>query len=128
MSRHSIRSEVCAWEIEYAERLNKRIAPIVIENVEPGQVHGGLAKLNWIYFTEHVEFDQSFGTLVAALAADIAWIREHSRIGELARQWERRRRKDQLIRGAELRDAEQWAAYRPDNAPELSNENESFPC
>lgn len=47
-------------------------------------------------------------------------IREHTRIGELARRWERGgERKEVLLRGAELREAESWSAYRPNGVPGL---------
>ena len=117
LSPHSAKSEVCAWEVEYAESLNKRIAPIVIQDVD-GEVPGRLAKLNYLFFTQRDDFDHSFAKLIAALDADIGWIREHTRIGELARRWLKSgRRKDQLVRGIELHDAANWKKFRPASAP-----------
>jgi hypothetical protein len=55
LSPASATSEVCAWEVELAEKLNKRIAPVVIYEVD-GRVPGGLAKLNYIFFTARDDF------------------------------------------------------------------------
>ena len=88
LSPHSATSEVCRWEVELAESLNKRIAPIVIKDVKPEDVPEALSKLNYIFFTNRREFDASIGNLIAALNTDIDWIREHTRLGELARRWD----------------------------------------
>lgn len=125
LSPASAASEVCAWEVQVAESLNKRIVPVVIQEVE-GDVPGGLEKLDYTFFTDDCEFGQSIDRLVTALQTDIPWIREHTRIGELARRWERTKAKDQLFRGTELAFAEQWAKYRPSVAPELTENMLAF--
>ena len=120
LSPDSAASDVCAWEVEVAERLNKRIAPIVIRDVD-GQVPGGLSKLNYIFFTERDDFQKALSNLVTAVNTDINWIREHTRIGELTRRWVvNGERKDHLLRGKDIDDAEKWSSYRPSNAPELT--------
>jgi formylglycine-generating enzyme required for sulfatase activity len=120
LSPESAASKVCAWEIEHARRLNKRIAPVVIREVD-GQVPEGLSHLNYIFSTERDDFDKAVALLVAALRVDIAWIREHTRVGELALRWLASGKPvDQLLRGRDLDLAEQWAKLRPSNAPELT--------
>jgi len=37
-SPNSVASDVCAWEVEYATSLNKRIAPIVIVEVDNAKI------------------------------------------------------------------------------------------
>jgi hypothetical protein len=72
-----------------------------------GKFRGGLAKLNYLFFTEDTDFDQALGNLLTALDTDIGWIREHTRLGELSRRWELSGKpEDQLLRGAELDAAE----------------------
>ncbi|MEM9046656.1 MAG: toll/interleukin-1 receptor domain-containing protein, partial [Pseudomonadota bacterium] len=51
LSPHSAVSEVCAWEVEYAVSLSKRIAPIVIDEVEGNDIPPLLARLNFIFCT-----------------------------------------------------------------------------
>src|SRR5262249_48394956 len=65
------------------------------------------------------DFDEAVGELVRALETDIAWIREHTRLGALAERWETRKRPgDLLLRGAELNAAETWLTTRPETAPD----------
>jgi formylglycine-generating enzyme required for sulfatase activity len=118
LSPNSVASEVCAWEVATAERLNKRIAPLVIERVDSPSVPDGLSKLNYIFATGHDDFGRAIGDLASAIGTDINWIREHTRIGELTQRWlGRGEPKDALLRGRELEDAEKWASYQPSNAP-----------
>ena len=81
LSPESAASEVCAWEVSQAEALNKRIAPVVVRDVASA-VPGGLAKLNYIFFTEAHDFDRALDKLMLALNTNIAWVREHTRLGE----------------------------------------------
>ena len=92
LSPHSSASEVCAWEVEYAEGLNKRIAPIVIRDVPPAKIPKALTKYNYIFFTKKDDFNKTLANLVKALNTDIDWIREHTRLGELARKWDAQRK------------------------------------
>jgi len=126
LSPNSATSQVCAWEVELAEKLSKRIIPVVAQTVD-GPVPGGLSKLNYIFFSDPALFNASLGLLLQALRTDIVWIREHSRIGELSRRWETiGKRKDLLLRGAELQDTEKWARLRPADAPPLTAGTAAF--
>ncbi len=49
LSPQSAESEVCAWEVEHAATLNKRIAPIVIEETDSKYIPPMLARLNFIF-------------------------------------------------------------------------------
>ncbi len=127
LSPNSAASEVCAWEVETAERLNKRIAPFVIEPVNGKAVPEGLAKLNYILATDPHAFDGAVATLIMAIGTDIAWIREHTRIGQITYRWlARGEPKDELLRGRHLEDAEKWASYHPRDAPLLTAEMGRF--
>ena len=118
LSPHSAKSDVCRWEIDYAESLNKRIAPIVIRDVKPELIPEPLTKYNYIFFNGRGDFDKAVPVLIAALNTDIEWIREHTRLGEIARRWEDQRKLGaQPLRGRELEAAEQWLAVQPRNAP-----------
>jgi tetratricopeptide (TPR) repeat protein len=119
LSPHSAKSEICSWEVEHALSLNKRIAPIVIKDVDGADIPGPLSKLNYIFFTNRKEFDASISNLITALNTDIDWIREHTRLGELARRWDGQGRpKSQKLRGGDLSTAENWLALQPANAPQ----------
>src|SRR5437868_1378831 len=74
-------------EVEFAASLNKRFAPIVFRRVEDLSVPEALARLNFIFFDDPVQFDKSAGQLAEALNTDISWIRQHTEFGEQARRW-----------------------------------------
>lgn len=121
MSPQSIASEVCAWEVEYATSLNKRIAPIVIEDVEGTQIPPLLARLNFIFCTERDPFENAVDTLASALNTDVDWVREHTRLAGLARRWDDAgRARRLLLRGQDIADAEAWRDSRPKDAPEIT--------
>ena len=126
LSPHSAASEVCKWEVEHAESLNKRIMPVVVEPIAHDDAPEELAKLNYIFFDSAEGFSSSLDSLVQSLHTDIGWIREHTRIGELARRWGSSKRRDDLLRGMALIEAEQWTRYRPGTAPELSADINTF--
>lgn len=127
LSPHSASSEVCAWEVEHANSLNKRIAPIVIDEVDADNIPAALAKLNYIFCTERDRFEDAVDTLVAALHSDVGWIREHTRISGLARRWEVACRPNHLLlRGQDISDAEVWRDARPSEAPQVTGLQANF--
>jgi hypothetical protein len=83
----SARSEICAWEVEEATRLGKRILPVNCRPLEGATPPPRLRDLNYIFF--HADSKNApgsgFGTglakLVAALNTDFDWLREHTRYG-----------------------------------------------
>lgn len=121
LSPDSAASEVCAWEVAFADRLKKRIVPVVIRAVD-APVPSRLAEFNYIFATAHDDFEQAMADLGVALDTNIAWIREHTRIGELAHRWAvNGRPKDELLRGATIDAVERWMVARPTQAPNLTD-------
>ncbi len=127
LSPHSAASEVCAWEVEYATALHKRIAPIVIEDVEGSAIPPLLARLNFIFCTDRDPFEDAVDTLASALSTDIDWIREHTRLAGLARRWgEASQPARLLLRGQDIADAEGWRDRRPMDAPAVTADQAGF--
>ncbi len=127
LSPNSVSSEVCAWEVEHATSLSKRIAPIVIEEVDTADIPPLLARLNFIFCTERDRFDDAIDNLVSALSTDIDWIREHTRLHGLAQRWETGARPRRLLlRGQDVSDAETWRDDRPPEAPSLTVSQSAF--
>ena len=120
ISPDSIASTVCDWEVNEAERLGKRILPVVIREAPAGAVPRRLQRLNYIFLRDDAEAAEGLARLETALLTDIIWVREHTRLGERAAEWERKVRADALLlRGSELADAELWVsrAHSGDQAP-----------
>lgn len=119
MSHNSIRSEVCSWEIETAAELNKRIIPVVIDDVENSLVPPEIEKLNYIFATPDRDLDAAILLVRDACTTDIDWVRNHTKFGERAREWDLagKSSRTRILQGDELNEAETWLSVQPDTAP-----------
>jgi TPR repeat protein len=124
LSPTSARSEICAWEVEEAARLGKRILPVNCQPLKGVSPPPRLRDLNYIFFYEDPKVkDSGFGTgllsLVEALNTDFDWLREHTRYLQRATEWDSRGRPpNRLLSGDDIAEAKTWVARRPKNAPE----------
>lgn len=119
LSEKSAASEICAWEVEEARRLSKRILPVTpasVANVKPPQA---LADLNWIPFYADPAVPGSgfyYGVkrLEEALRIDLDWLRSQTRYLERSSEWTKSgRAEDLLLRGEALREAHAWLGKTP---------------
>lgn len=126
MSPDSVSSEVCTWEIGEARRLSKRIIPVLWRTVDFSKVPTGLSAINAVPFDDERAVS-GLPKLVTALRSDLAWLREHTRIGERAADWESSGRAiEYLLRGAALNVVRDWLAAKPANAPETTELQRAF--
>jgi hypothetical protein len=93
-ARGTARSEICAWEVEEATRLGKRILPVNCRPLEGASPPPRLRDLNYIFFHEDPKapgagFGTGLAKLVAALNTDFDWLREHTRYLQRATEWDR---------------------------------------
>ena len=80
-----------------------------------------LARLNFIFATPRDPFDNAIDTLCSALSTDIEWIREHTRLGGLARRWDDAGRPARLLpAGQDIEDVERWRDGRPPKTPDIT--------
>lgn len=122
-------SKVCKQEIDYAASLNKRFAPIVCRTIDPTAAPVELSRLNFIFFNDETQFEQSLGRLIDALQTDIGWVRKHTEYGEFARRWAeggRPANSGLLLRGHVLEEAERWIGSRPPGAPAPTEATQAF--
>jgi TPR repeat protein len=124
LSPTSARSEVCAWEVEEATRLGKRILPVICRPLEGASPPPQLRDRNYVFLYEDPKVsDSGFGTglagLIAALNTDFDWLREHTRYLQRAIEWNKvGRPANRLLSGDDIAEAKAWVARRPNNAPE----------
>ena len=119
LSASSSISEVCQLEINHASKNNKRLIPIVINDVNPSIVHPVLATVNWIFSRTEDEFQPAIQDLITAIQTDYEWVKAHTRLQVRALEWEREKEeKSYLLRGADLGQAERWITAAVDKSPE----------
>ncbi len=127
MTPGSVASQQCAWELKTAEALSKRIIPVVLIPVADAEAPPSLGRLNYIFFDGRQSFPRALKHLSVALTTDAGWIREHTRIAELAERWISRGRPDVLLlRGPELDAAHKWVTAGSEGGPQPTDLQRSF--
>jgi formylglycine-generating enzyme required for sulfatase activity len=116
VSRYSLTSEICNDEIHYAREKNKRIFPLIREEIKDevfnevvGSWYGKpweqearenwteISHVNWVFFNDDNRFDPEFDALAATLEIDQAHVHRHTRYLVRALEWERGGRKPSLL-------------------------------
>ena len=112
LSPESLDSEVCRQEVERATAVNKRLIPVVARDVPDGAAPPALAELNWIFAREGIDDpEEAADAIVRALDTDIDLVRTHTLVLTRAQAWQLAgRRTSPLLRGEELRRAEEWVS------------------
>ncbi len=112
ISPHSANSSVCRDEVEYAVQSNKRVVPILREELADEDVallHPVVRTHNWLSFTDDSNFDVKLAQLLEALTTNLEHVRKHTRYLVRAREWNEHERDDSyLLRGADASDAADW--------------------
>lgn len=133
LSPVSVASTVCRWELERALEAHKRILPVLAEPLDAAALtHQALRDLNQIHFYAEPAFPGSgwgsgLARLHAALSVDLHWIREHTRVADLAARWAvAAEAEDLLARGSELARLQAWRDASPANAPALTDAQRRF--
>jgi formylglycine-generating enzyme required for sulfatase activity len=122
-----VKSERCAWEVNAALADSKRVLPIVAKTVPESEIPERLRRLQFIRFDADPGITRPLGQLADALRQDLHWIREHTRIGELAGRWDGRGRPDSgLLRGDDLATAQAWLQQRTTEAPVITDLMRAF--
>jgi hypothetical protein len=127
LSPEAVTSPRCAWEVDKAIALSKRIIPVVGKAVREEDVPERLRRLNYVFLSEGSSYARGLGQVAEALRADLDWIREHTRLAELVRRWQQRGQIETLLlRDDELVAAQAWKAARKPAAPEVTDGQLAF--
>jgi WD40 repeat protein len=111
ISPASVQSEMCNKEIAHAVINNKRLIPILIRDAGPKNVPPAVSELNWIFCREAIDnFDNAIQEIYKTIHTDWEWVKYHTKLQSKALDWERRKDNSRLLRGKELREAEQQLA------------------
>jgi TIR domain-containing protein/FHA domain-containing protein len=127
LSPEAVKSEPVGWEVSETLRLSKRLLPVVYKSVPETDIPETLRKLQFVRFDTAQGVTRPLAELAKALRQDVEWIREHTRLGDLAARWEGQNRPEWLLlRGDDLRAAKAWIAKRKAEAPEITELQHSF--
>ncbi len=112
ISPDSIRSKVCADELELGIKLNKKLIPILYREPQKGQsMHEKLSATNWVYMRKDDNFEETVPKLVESIQTDLEWVSRHTQLLNQATEWEGRNRNNSyLLQGTSLEEAEKWMA------------------
>jgi WD40 repeat protein len=138
MSPDSMASIVCNMELDYALDLKKRVIVVVYKDVSMNETFGTIAEyipdaamqerlgedtplnkardnwtrishINWLFFREEDNFDESFARLILTVERDLAYVKAHTRYLTRAQEWLLEdMREDLLLFGKEIELAEKW--------------------
>lgn len=107
ISPDSVVSEVCNVELGRAALNNKRIIPIVLRDVASKDTNEIIRKLNWTFIRKTDDFEEGLAKIKTAIDLDIDWLQEHARLQNRALDWHRKKDVSLLLRGKDLRNAEE---------------------
>jgi TIR domain len=122
LSPSAAQSEMCAWEIAETDRLSKRLFPVVIKPLGATPVPERFQELNYIFFYSEPRvpgsgFGRGLHALVQALNTDLDWVREYTRLGQRASEWQTGgQSENRLLSGGDIAAAKDWLARRPAKA------------
>jgi WD domain, G-beta repeat len=123
----AMKSEYCTWEVERTLELSKRLLPVLLKPVPESEIPEQLRRLNFVRFDIRRALNRSIAELAEALRIDLDWIREHTRLGELAARWNARQRPEfLLLRGDDFDAAKAWMANRAESAPAITEAQWEF--
>jgi WD40 repeat protein len=123
----SVKSQRCVWEVERTLGLSKRLLPVIHKPVADSDIPSQLSRLQFIRFDTGRGVTRPLAELADALRLDLDWIREHTRLGELAVRWQARGKPESLLlRGDDLDAAKAWMARRKAAAPEITEAQRAF--
>lgn len=116
ISPDSVSSEVCGLELAHAVKNNKRLIPLL--HIESRNVPKVLAAINWIYFREEDDFQDSIAKLLESIRTDLDWVKMHTRLLIKAIEWDNKNRDESFVlRGSDLDEAEAWLRESTDKEP-----------
>jgi WD40 repeat protein len=112
LSPDSVASASCKEELDHAVAQNKRLVPVVRRTVKDATVPRQMRPIQWVFARQEDDFAAAVSKILRALDSDFGWVRKHTRLLAVTRDWERSgRRRTLLLRGDALREAEDWLAH-----------------
>ncbi|MGK7883924.1 MAG: TIR domain-containing protein, partial [Crocosphaera sp.] len=112
ISPQSLQSKYCQQEIDYALKLNKRIIPILVENIDIRNLPHEISKLQYIDLTDYKNAEKySLGRdkILKIIKEDETYYQQHKTLLVKALKWQRQNYNPSLLlRGHNLQYYENW--------------------
>jgi TIR domain len=121
-------SKTCIDEVVIAEKLNKRIIPILFKEFEPtANSSNSISKINWIHFTAKDDFSKSFTSLTDTIDKDLDWVRFHTRLLVRALEWSNRKNDSSYhLYGQDLHEAQSFQKNEANKQPLLNTLQKNY--
>jgi formylglycine-generating enzyme required for sulfatase activity len=127
ISPEAVKSERCGWEVHRALAHSRRLLPVIFKPIPESDMPQPLRRLQFVRFDIGPGLARPLLQLAEALRYDADWIREHTRLAELAARWQvRDRPKSLLLRGDDLDAAKTLVVKRKSEAPEITDLQRAF--
>jgi WD40 repeat protein len=124
LSPDALESNVCQQEIAFAQKLNKRIIPLLVKPTDLAQIPSNQRTLQFINFADNTtveQHDNDIAKLLRVLRTEAEYHHEHKLMLTKSLKWERQHRNPSiLLRGYNLRRAAAWlkvAQAHPSQGP-----------
>jgi WD40 repeat protein len=123
----SVVSSECLRELSDAGAHHKRIVPVIREDTSREAIPRAIGDLNWIFARTEEEYRSALNEITDALEADLPWRDRHVRLAVRSREWiESARDRSYLLRGHDLRAAEDWFADRDRHREQPTNAQSQY--
>ena len=110
LTPESVSSDECRRELDIAVAHHKLVVPVLLRDVERQWLPDVLSRPNWVLFRDSDDPDKALSQLVEALETDLEWRDAHARLAVRTAEWASSGRDQSfLLRGNDLRSAENWA-------------------
>ncbi len=112
ISPESVVSEFCLKELAYAEKLNKRIIPLLIKKTDIKTQPETIRKLQYADFTDNAQdgdFEKDIDDILAEIRKDQDYYHQHKMFLCQALKWQKHQQsKSFMLRGYNLNQAQSW--------------------
>lgn len=113
-----LKSKYTLAELDYAVKNNKKVLPLLYEEVDTAEVPESIQHINWIYFNRDDDFETALGKLISAMDTDLDYLKTHKRLLVRARRWDTNGRDNGLLlSSSEVTEADQWMAASVTKTP-----------
>ena len=105
MSKASLASEYCQMEIDQALDLNKRIIPMLVEDIDLHQLPDTIRKIQFIdLVTSGDELNKALAELLRSIRRDAPYFSQHKRLLVRSLKWERQKQNPSLLLQRRMQD------------------------